>query len=174
MLLTGYRKEIFRPECNFRFQSLHCFLHLDQDIGPVLPYLNERLGGSGYTPDPPSLLLRVHGKLIGLHCRKIAINALRDETEADRMAAWLVEEINFTWANHETITPCYTVPAKPLAIEIIKLLPRTSCGACGEATCLVFAALAIDGVKGAADCPPITDGNKEKLSAYLARFRFET
>jgi len=173
MLLTGYRKEIFRPECNPRFQSLHCFLHLDQDIGAVLPYLNERLGGSGNIADPPSLLLRVHGRLIGLHSRKIAINALRDEAEADRIAVWLVQEINATWDNHEELKPCYTVPARPLAVEIVKLLPKSNCGACGEATCIVFAALAIDGVKGAADCPAITDGNKEKLAAYLGRFRFE-
>jgi ArsR family metal-binding transcriptional regulator len=173
MLLTGYRKEMFRPECNPRFQSLHCFLHLDQNIGPVLPYLNEKLGGSGYIAEPPSLLLKIHGRLIGLHSRKIAINALKDETEADRIAAWLMEEINTTWDNRETITPCYTVPPKPLAIEVIKLLPRTNCGECGEATCLVFAALTIDGVKGAADCPPISAVNKKKLTAYLARFRFE-
>jgi ArsR family metal-binding transcriptional regulator len=174
MLLTGYCKEIFRPECNPRFQSLHCFLHLDQDIGPVLPYLNARLGGSGYIPDPPSLLLRIHGRLIGLHSRKIAINALKDENEANRVTAWLVGEINTTWDNRGTITPYYTTVAKPLAIEIIKLLPKTNCGTCGEVTCLVFAALAIDGVKGAADCPPISEANRKKLTAYLGRFRFET
>jgi hypothetical protein len=32
----------------------------------------------------------------------------------------------------------------------------------------------IDGVMDAADCPPITGGNREKLSTYLGRFRFET
>jgi hypothetical protein len=33
MLLKSYRKEIFRPECNPSFQSLHCIAYLDQDIG---------------------------------------------------------------------------------------------------------------------------------------------
>ena len=36
-MLLSYRKEIFRPECNSTFQSLHCIARLDQDIGEVLP-----------------------------------------------------------------------------------------------------------------------------------------
>lgn len=32
MLLKSYTKEIFRPECNPSFQSLHCIAHLNQDI----------------------------------------------------------------------------------------------------------------------------------------------
>lgn len=39
MLLTGYHKEIFRSECMPGVQTLHCFAHLGQDIGKVLPYL---------------------------------------------------------------------------------------------------------------------------------------
>ena len=39
MLLTSYSKEIFRPECNPSFQSLHCIAHLDQDVSEALPIL---------------------------------------------------------------------------------------------------------------------------------------
>ena len=52
---------------------------LDQDIREVLPCLNTVLGGFEYTLEPPSLKLKAHGKLITLHPRRIAINALRDE-----------------------------------------------------------------------------------------------
>ena len=45
MLLKGYTKEIFRPECNPSFQSVHCMAHLEQDITGVLPYLNVAMGG---------------------------------------------------------------------------------------------------------------------------------
>jgi arsenate reductase len=40
VLLKSYRKEIFRPECNPSFQSLHCIAHLDEDItdGSVSSY----------------------------------------------------------------------------------------------------------------------------------------
>lgn len=82
MLLKSYTKEISRPECNPSFQSLHCIAHLDQDVTEALPYLNAVLGGFEYIRDPPAVTFRVHGKLITVHPREIAVNALRDETEA--------------------------------------------------------------------------------------------
>lgn len=35
MLLNSYAKEIFKPEYNSSFQSLHCIAHLDLDIREV-------------------------------------------------------------------------------------------------------------------------------------------
>jgi ArsR family metal-binding transcriptional regulator len=172
MLLKNYTKEIFRPECNPQFQSLHCFLHLDQDISEVLPYLNAVLGGSGYTQDPPSLMLRAHGKLIAVHSRKIAINALKDEEEADKIASWLSKEINRTWDRREKIEPSYSVPPKPQVIEILKLLPKTNCKECGQQTCIVFASLVAEGAYGPEGCRPISEVNKVKLEDYLGQYSF--
>lgn len=64
MLLETYTKEIFRPECNPSFQSLHCIAHLDEDIREALPYLNAVLGGFEYFKDPPAVTFRVQGKII--------------------------------------------------------------------------------------------------------------
>ncbi|MBI4797299.1 MAG: Fe-S cluster protein [Desulfarculus sp.] len=170
MLLTGYRKEIFRPECNPSFTSLHCHAHLDQDVGAVLPYLNAVLGGFEYSSDPPSLTLRAHGKLITLHPRLIAVNALKDEEEADKILAWLVREINQAWRGRAGIEPCYTGLPRPQLLEILKLLPRSNCRRCGQPTCMVFAAQAAEGGKGAVDCPELTPPAAEALERYLARF----
>ena len=170
MLLKNYKKEIFRPECNPQFQSLHCFAHLDEDIREVLPYLNTVLGGSGYAQDPPSLMLHVHGRLITLHAKQIAINALKTAEEADKILEWLKREINDTWENRNEITPSHEVARKPRLIEILKLLPKTNCGECGLSTCIVFASLAVGGVKGSRDCPQITVGSKVKLDEYLCKF----
>ena len=74
MLLKGYTKEIFRPECNPSFQSLHCIAHLDQDVSEALPYLNAALGGFEYLKDPPAVTFRVQGKIITVHPREIAVN----------------------------------------------------------------------------------------------------
>ena len=105
MLLKSYSKEIFRPECNPGFETVHCIAHLDQDISAVLPYLNAVLGGFEYLKDPPAVIFRSQGKLITVHSRKIAINALKDE--ADKILTWLQREINDAWANREKIEPCY-------------------------------------------------------------------
>ncbi len=173
MLLKGYRKEIFRPECNPQFQSLHCIARLDEDITEVLPYLNAVLGGHQYLKEPPSLTLKVHGKLITLHPREIAVNALKDELEAEKILQWLKKEINQTWQKRDVIEPSFETPAKPRIFDILKLLPKTNCGQCYQPTCTVFASLVAQGVKGPEGCPPLDEENKEDLQKYLAQFTFD-
>jgi ArsR family metal-binding transcriptional regulator len=173
MLLKSYRKEIFRPECNPSFQSLHCIAHLDEDIAEVLPFLNAELGGYQYTKDPPSVTFKVHGKLIAVHPRQIAINALQDETEADKILEWLKREINETWEKRETIEPRFEGAPKPRVIEILRLLPRTNCRECGRPTCMVFATQVAEGGRGPDDCPPLSEENRTKIEAYLDQFQLE-
>jgi ArsR family metal-binding transcriptional regulator len=172
MLLTGYKKEIFRPTCNANFQSLHCFAHLDDDIQEVLPYLNTMLGGSEYTQDPPSVLFQIHGRLIAVYPKKIAINALKDEDEADRLLEWLKTQINDAWEKRADIEPSYGVAPKPQPIEVLKLLPKTNCRDCGQPTCTAFSFLVIQGAKGPEDCPLLDDHHKRKLGEYLSQFTF--
>jgi ArsR family metal-binding transcriptional regulator len=173
MLLKNYSKEIFRPECNPGFESVHCIAHLDQDISAVLPYLNTVLGGFEYLKDPPAVIFRSHGKLITVHGRKIAVNALRDEDEADKILAWLQREINDAWKNRDGIEPSYEGAPKPKLIEILKLLPKTNCKECGEPTCMVFAARMTEGVKCPEDCRPMDAGKKQRLDEYMSRFKFD-
>jgi ArsR family metal-binding transcriptional regulator len=172
MLFKSYRKKIFRPECNPGFESVHCIAHLDQDISEVLPYLNAVLGGFEYLKDAPAVIFRSQGKLITVHGRKIAINALRDEDEADKILSWLQREINDAWENRASIEPSCEGAPKPKVIEILKLLPRTNCKECGEPTCMVFAARVVEGVKTATDCPPIDADNRKSFEEYMGRFNF--
>jgi ArsR family metal-binding transcriptional regulator len=172
MLLNGYRPEIFKPTCNSHFQSLHCIAHLDEDVGEVLPYLNAVLGGDTYIKNPPSVTFNMHGKLVTVHSRKIAVNALRDEAEARSILEWLKKEINEAWDNRDTITPKFDGASKPQLLEIYKLLPKTNCRKCGQPTCMMFSSLAVDGIKGHDDCPSLTQAGAEKLQNYLRRFKF--
>ena len=173
MLLTGYREEISRPTCNNTFQSLHCIAHLDEDISEALPYLNAVLGGDAYIKDPPSVTFKTQGKLITVHARKIAVNALRDEAEAHHIMEWLKKEINDAWENRQTIVPQYDGKAKPLILEIYKLLPKTNCRKCGQLTCMMFASLATEGVKGYENCPELAENGAQNLQKYLSRFTFD-
>lgn len=171
MLLKGYRKEITRPECRREALSLHCIAHLDQDISKVLPYLNAKLGGDQYLKDPPSLTFKNQGKLITLHPQMIAINALRNEAEADKILEWLKEEINETWEKRDGIDPSFETPEKPKVFEILKLLPKTNCKECGQPTCMVFATQVAEGGRGPEDCPPLSEEARVKLQEYLDQFQ---
>jgi ArsR family metal-binding transcriptional regulator len=173
MLLKGYRKEIFRPECNPNFQSLHCIAHLDQDIREVLPYLNAVLGGDEYYHTPPAVTFRPQGKLITVHPDRIAINALRDEDEADKILEWLKREINEVWEKREEIEPSNETRPRPQVMPVLRLLPKTNCRECGEPTCMVFAVSVTEGIKGVEDCPSLSQENKDKLEIYLSPFKLD-
>jgi ArsR family metal-binding transcriptional regulator len=172
MLLNGYRPEIFKPQCNSFFQSLHCIAYLDEDVGEALPYLNAVIGGDTYIKEPPSVTFNLHGKLVTVHRDRIAVNALKDEGEAHNILEWLKKEINEAWENRASIVPKYEGAKKAYPIEVYKLLPRTNCRACGQPSCMAFAVLAATGVKGAGDCTAMNDGERARLGEYLAAFRF--
>lgn len=170
MLLENYRVEIFNSACNPGAMAVHCFAHLDQDVGEALPYLNTVLGGFEYLQDPPSVTFKAQGKLITVHSRRIAVNALKDEAEARKIVEWLKREINDAWQNREGIVPSFKGAPRPQLIEILKRLPRTNCRACGEPTCMVFAARLAEGAKGIEACPPLTDAQRQALEGYMACF----
>lgn len=173
MLLESYDLEIFNSECMPGAMAVHCFAHLEQDVGKALPYVNAVLGGFTYTKDPPSVTFKVHGKLITVHSRKIAINALKDEAEAKKIVEWLKTEINSAWENRDKISPMYEAAPQPKVFEILKLLPKTNCKECGQPTCMVFAAQVAEGAKGPEDCPPLDNVASQKMAQYLGQFRFD-
>ena len=173
MLLESYFLEIFNSECMPGAMAVHCFAHLDQDVGEAIPYLNAVLGGFAYIKDPPTVTFKSQGKLITVHPRKIAINALKDEAEAKKIVEWLKREINSAWDDRNNIEPSYESAPRPSIIKILKLLPKTNCKECGQPTCMVFATQVAEGAKGPEDCPPLADDEKTKLSAYLSQFHFD-
>jgi ArsR family metal-binding transcriptional regulator len=174
MLLNNYTKKIFRPECNPSFESVHCIATLDDDISVALPYLNAELGGAQYYKDPPTVMFHTYGKIIKVSGREIAVNALQDEAEADKIITWLKNEINRVWENRDQITPSESTLEKPKLIEILKFLPKTNCKKCGLATCMVFAAQVMEGGRGADDCPELSTDQRQKLEAYLSKFQLHT
>lgn len=170
MLLESYQIKLFRSKCNANFKTLDCHVLLDQDVSGVLPYLNAHLGGDRYTIDPPSVTFRASGKLITVYGSKIAVNALRDAEEASKIIEWIQREINAVWDQRHTIEPsCQSAPDINL-VEVLKHLPKTNCGQCGEATCMVFAVRVAEGAKIPAQCPEITPDAKEAIESYMARF----
>ena len=173
MLLKDYTLEIFNSKCQPGNQGVHCFAHLKQDVGEALPYVNAVLGGFEYFKDPPTVTFKAHGKIITLYGDKIAVNALKDTAEAEKIVSWLVREINAAWENRENIEPSYEGAAKPQLIEILKLLPKTNCKKCGAPTCMVFASRVMEGGAGAEDCPELDEINSAALSRYLSGFKFD-
>jgi 4Fe-4S ferredoxin len=59
-------------------------------------------------------------------------------------------------------------------MEILKLMPKTNCKACGYATCMAYAAALREGEVRLEDCPPLREEKyrekREKLQAYLESY----
>jgi ArsR family metal-binding transcriptional regulator len=173
MLLSSYQMEIFNNECMPGAMTVQCFAHLEQDVSCVIPFLNATLGGFEYIKEPPSVTFRAQGKLITVHGKKVAINALKDKDEAQKIVAWITREINDAWENRDKIEPCYEGMPRPKVFEILKLLPKTNCEDCGSPTCMVFATLVAEGAKDSLDCPRLGQRDKLRLSAYLEPFQLD-
>jgi ArsR family metal-binding transcriptional regulator len=169
MLISRYRKEFCRPP-NPEAEHLRCVAHLDVDISEVLPYLNRVLGGHQYFENPPSLTLKLPGKLVTLHAKEIAINILRDEAEADVILEWLKEKVNDTWARRQEIEPSFSVASKPRVLEVLRLLSKTNCGKCGDPTCMLFAVHICEQVARPEDCPFLDEVQKRRIHEYLDQF----
>jgi len=173
MLLKSYTKEIFRAKCNPGFESVHCIAHLDQDVEEVIPYLNAELGGFEYLKDPPTVTFKNRGRLITVHSDKIAINALQDEAEAEKILEWLKREINETWDKRAEIKPSFESAPRPQILEILKRLPRTNCRKCSQPTCMVFAVQMAEGIKSADNCPVLKSDMKTGLETYMRQFQLD-
>jgi len=173
MLLTGWTKEISRAECRPEAQTVHCIARLNEDVGQVIPYLNAVLGGFLCSEHPSSVTFRSQGKLISVHPDHIAINALRDVEEAEKILQWMQREINDAWDKRDTITPSFQAAPRPQVMAILRLLPKNNCQKCGQPTCMVFASLAAEGGQGADDCPELNPAQCVALQQYLGQFRFD-
>ena len=173
MLLESFQLEIFNSKCMPGSMGVHCFAHLEQDVSEAIPYLNTVLGGSSFIKDPVSVTFKVQGKLISVHPKKIAVNALNDEVEARKIVEWLQREINEAWEQRDAITPSYEAMPQPKMMDILKLLPKTNCRECGELTCMVFATRLIEGGKGQEDCPQLDSDNRKKMQKYLGKFNLD-
>ena len=118
------------------------------------------------------MTFKYYGRLITLHSREVAVNALKDEEEADKILEWLKEQVNETWKKRDQIEPRIDTLAKPRRLDILKLLPKTNCRECDQPTCMVFASLVAKEVKGPQDCPALNDQDKHELQEHLETFSF--
>ena len=174
MLLTSFTVEFSHADCcRNEGQALRCLARLNQNVSEALPYLNAMLGGYTYIKEPPLLTFHYSkGKLITVDADSIAINCVRNPIEAKEILAWLQQKINAAWEKRQEIMPKYTAAPWPKPENILRLLPKTDCGQCGQPTCMAFAFLAAEGEKGAKDCPALSFKAQKELAAYLGRFHF--
>ena len=171
MLVDKYTTESVRISCGSESANPDLVIHFDRDISEVIPYCNTVFSGFQYTRAPRSVSCRLDGKLVVIHPFKICVSSPGDKSETEKFVQWLLDKINDTWEKRGEITPGFDSPASPQVLEILKRLPRTNCGLCGEKTCMVFASLTARGDRAPGECPPLEGQGRAELEEYLSQFQ---
>ncbi len=139
---------------------------IEGDLDPVFPYLNTVIPNASYSPEAQTLSYLDGHRMVVLYPQRIAM-AKPDEL----VDTWLrLDDIrrlaNDAWARRGEIEPDYTTRKKPPALEILKRLPKTNCGLCGEMTCMAFALRLWGGEAQLNACTPVlTPDHAAHLSA---------
>jgi ArsR family metal-binding transcriptional regulator len=132
--------------------------HIGGDLGPLLPYLNAEMPHAIYNPRAAALTYMEGYRMMTLYGRRITIAKADEIVDAWRILESIRLRAADVWARRADIRPSHVCREKPSVIEIFKRLPRTNCRACGEQTCLAFAARVHAGEAAVTRCLPVFEG----------------
>ena len=171
MLIQRYELRVKSLPCHPGGECLGAFARLGEDISAVLPYLNTRLKGAMYHPSAQVLTWQMGSRAVSIRPHELAVSELEDRAEADAVIQSLVDLINRTWEERDSIEPSL-VQREPLkALEMYKLLPRQNCQACGQPTCFTFALKLVSGQAQINQCSPLFtaeyQSSRERLLGML-------
>ncbi len=135
-------------------EKIRLISHISGDIGKVMPYLNAVRRGS-YNPSGNTFSYMDGGRMISLLRTKIAV-AKAHEVFDGYATLWRIKSwINNIWERRDALEPSYESGKEITVLEIFKHLPGNNCKKCGELTCMVFAALTLQGKHRILECRPV-------------------
>ena len=168
MLIEQYDLEVFTPPCEPGAERFSAIARLATDLREVLPYLNATLRGAVHNAAAAAVTWKKGGHNIAFHADQIAVSNVPDREAAIQEVEGLIKLVNRTWARRAEIEPSYEVRRRPGMMEIYRLLPRTPCKTCGEASCFVFANKLVAGLVRLQDCPVLNEAQHAEQQAQLA------
>lgn len=124
-------------------------------LNEVIPYLATLPGVIAFNPNACALTFRRPRGFMTLTPEKITITQVDNAEEGLKLLEALKDAINATWEHRAKLNPVESIQTAPRLLDIWKMLPRTNCGECGEATCMAFAANLLLGKHQPDECPII-------------------
>jgi ArsR family metal-binding transcriptional regulator len=167
MLIEKYDLDIFTPPCDPNAIRYAAKARLTTDISEALPYLNATLDGALYHKGANSLTWKKGKRAAAFRDYEIAVSNLEDREEAKIELQELIDLVNQTWEERESITPSYEETQRPTSMAVYQLLPRTNCKKCGELTCYNYALKLTAGQISLELCPPLCEAKYAENLASL-------
>ncbi len=139
LLRTDFRLEqaLCRPDKHRACYKV--MIPAEEDLSPLLPYLNAAARVIYYDPEEPVLTFQLQGYRVVVRPHEVGASLVGDLDEGRKVRDLVASFLEDIWARRHEITPKHEPRQRPPAIEIYKRLPQTNCGLCGEPTCLAFA-----------------------------------
>jgi ArsR family metal-binding transcriptional regulator len=109
------------------------------DMSDVLPYINGLVKNCIYNHEGKTLTLKKEHRIINIYGCRVTIAKADDVDDARRTLDWLRSLVNKCWARRDEIEPNYSRRGRLSPLDILRLLPLSNCGKCGEKTCTAFA-----------------------------------
>ena len=157
----------FVAPCIAEDDHLRLTVQIERDVSGVFPYLNALLPHATYNPEGPTFTFMDGPRLVNLFPHRAAIARVREMQDAWRTITHLVRTINDAWNRRDSIKPLYERRVQISVLEVFSRLPQTNCRACGERTCLAFAAKLLQGEQRIENCTPVFGGDREHLKDAL-------
>jgi ArsR family metal-binding transcriptional regulator len=177
MLLDRLDFKLVNIECMPTSTKLNAIVHLEVDIGDLLPYLATVIRGCTYIHGAGELNYMDKGHIITIRSGQITVTALADESEARQVCEDLRNTINEVDRQRESITPTLRKHARLDPLTVYRELPRTNCGECGETTCMAFAARVVSRELTANACKILLEkkynSKRERLWQMLEQAEYE-
>ncbi len=130
----------------------------DAPLDGVLPLLNGILPNVvTYNPMAGVMTLRRRPGLITVYPSQVMITQVADVAEGLTLLASVRDLINQTWGHRDEIQPKHEGRRVPRPLDVYELMPRTNCGACGEATCMAFVFGLLEERHQTEECPSLAD-----------------
>jgi len=135
--------------------KIRAIVRIDKDFSDLFPYIKGYLKKGIYLKALPSFTFNKSGKIITIYSDSVALAKLRNENEVYRELHALSQLIESVSSLKDTIQPDHSAGKDFNPLNVLRHLPRTNCGVCGEATCLAFAVKILSDEQKIDKCSPL-------------------
>ena len=138
-LSVHFRGPTFKPG-GFSEKDMMASFLLNREVSFLFPYLNAVAERAELHQTPRFIRFRRENRLCVLYSQAGLVTPVDDRAQARSFLDRLMAFLNDIYNRRHEITPNHRLHRRVSVLDILKLLPKTNCGQCGQSSCMAFAA----------------------------------